>query len=286
MLNLIFAWYNLPFWGMMFFVLLLLGSTVFLGHFEASTDTDTDLEIDTDVDVDADVAIETDLDTDVDTDIDAGVHVGTGLIHASMPHTEAIHHTGEADDNGEVRRRKTNIPVLLIFKAIGFLNEGKVPLSMTVSTLLAIWGAIGLITNTLIYSIFHTYPGGGFLFSVIILCSFIASVPFVKVCSKYLGQVFESKSYHTSDEDYIGSVAIVVSYVMPTYQETIDGKSIGILDLVDEFGTHQKLYAFIPDDCETVPKYNDNVVIIDYIKEKRLYKVLVEDSNDYLKWQK
>ncbi|MGD9581198.1 MAG: hypothetical protein AB7V50_07485 [Vampirovibrionia bacterium] len=312
MIELIFAWFNIPFWTMLLFVVLLLGTTVALGGSDADTDADVGTEIDTDADIsietdidgdisietDTDIDIDSDIDADIDTDIDGDIEIESGIEADSD--VNIAHVTGDqltiikTDKNKLIKtgkRKKNNLTRLLFVGSLRYLNAGKVPISMILSTLLTIWASIGLLANGIIVvttggsTIFNLPIIGYALFSGVALCSLGISFPITRKCSTAIGAVFDTKKYHSSNEDYIGSTAIVTSHVVPTFNEASEGKAIGILNLTDEFGIQQKLYAFIPDDCITKPKYKDTVIIIDYIEDKRLYKVVVEDSEDFFKWQ-
>ncbi len=292
MLSYLFAWYNLPFWGMMIFVVMLLGATTFLGQF-GEADVDSDLEIDADADLAIDTDISGDVELDVDTDIDLDVNIESDIetdldTHIGHAAVTSVESSATIVDTDEIKSQKgrPGLIFVLFSQALKFINTGKIPLSMLLSSLLTIWGVTGLVINYLIFRIFTLYPAEGITFSGVLILSFITAIPFVRFSSKFLGNIFESKSYHTSKEDYIGMSAKVTSHIIPVYDDVIDGKSIGILELVDHHGIKQKLYAFIPDNCNEKPKYKDNVIIIDYIPERRLYKVLLEDSNEHLKWNK
>lgn len=303
---------------MLFFVTLLLGLTAFLGGGDTDsdadigieTDADTDLAIETDVDTDIEVEVDVDADADIDVDVDTDADVElAGASSASTPilshiHTDIspAHITGEVVgeaqtetfahiSDSEGKRKKRSLTTVLLAGSLGYLNAGKLPLSTVASALLALWGSIGLLTNGLLVMIFgmplfYDPIIGKLLFAGVLGVSFVISLPLVRGTSKTLGNIFDTKSYHSSIEDYVGSTAKVVSHVIPTYHEVIDGKAIGVLDLIDQHGTRQKIYACIPDECKTIPKYKDQVILIDYIPERRLFKVLVEDSDDFIKWEK
>lgn len=320
--EIIFGWFNLPFWGMLLFVGLLLGTTVVLGGADTDADADASIEVDTD----ADLAIETDIDVDVDTDVDLDVGTevdmdadadldvdtevdmdadadadinivsGASVVHApatdvSVTHVHADSLVGAAKTDENKRYKKRSLLLVVAVKSLDYLNAGKVPLSMVVSSLLSLWAAIGLIINSLLIIIFkvglfHTPVIAPIIFTAVLGVSFLTALPITRSASRAIGKVFDTKSYHSSMKDYIGSTATVVSHVVPTYQDIVNGKAIGILNLVDQHGTTQKIYAFIPDDCQTKPQYKDTVIIIDFMEEKSLFKVLVEDSDDFIKWQK
>lgn len=290
MQELIFAWFNIPFWTMLLFVILLLGTTVALGgadadiesDISAEIDTDADLAIETDVDIDADIDADVDVDIDSDGDISA-THITGDQLTAIKAEKKSLITTH--------KRKKTNLMLLIFAGTISYLNAGKVPLSIILSALLTIWASLGLIINSIIIiatggmATFNIPVVGSIIFGTVMIGSLCVSFPITRRCSSVIGAVFDTKTYHSRNEDYIGSTAKVVSHVMPTFDEATSGKSIGILSLTDDFGVQQKVYAFISDDCKIIPKYKDTVVIIDYLKEKRLYKVVVEDSDDFFKWQ-
>jgi hypothetical protein len=290
----------------MIFVVMLLGATTILGQFgEADAEsnlelnTDGDLAIDTDIDADLDVggdldmdiAAEVDTDIDIDTDVslesDVGIETHISSIH---PGTAHITHGSDATiiDANEIKSEKARpgLGFILFATLIKTLNPGKVPLSMLLSALLTIWGVSGLIINYIIYSIIGSYPLENLVFTVVLAISLIISIPFVRGSSNVFGKIFENKSYHSSKEDYIGLTATVSSPKIPTIQEINSGQVIGVLNFIDRHGHKMKLYGFIPDNCKTIPKYKDTVVLIDYLPERRLYKVLVEDSNEHLRWAK
>lgn len=300
MLELIFAWFNIPFWTMLVFVVLLLGTTVALGGADADTDADISAEIDADADlaietdisveadVDADIDIDADIDADVDIDVDADGDIGAAHVTGDQL---SIIKTDKRSLVKTRKRKKSNLLVLMLAGTLSYLNAGKVPLSMILSTLLTIWASIGLIINAILIvttggaTTFNIPVIGSILFGGVMIGSLCISFPITRKCSTFIGAVFDTKTYYSTSEDYIGSTATVISHVVPTFDEAIEGKAIGILNLTDDFGVQQKLYAFIPDDCKIKPKYKDPVIIIDYIKEKRLYKVVVEDSDDFFRWQ-
>lgn len=287
------------------------------------------LELDTDIDVDADVDM--DVDADADLDLDAGVDTEIGLeasphgsfdIEADIHADADVHAELDTDINGDTtgdlgpahvnahsisnantehiiqatkkeggHYRKRHIAIVLAISFLEYLNAGKVPLSIVISSWLALWAFFGLMINTTLVvflgglNLFSIPVIGGLIFGSVFLASSLTALPLVRSTSKTFGNVFDTKNYTSAKTDYIGSIAKVVSHKVPSYEEVKNNNAIGILEYTDRFGNRQKLYAFTPDSCKTEPKYNDKVIITDYKEEKRLYEVLVEDSDDHLAWE-
>lgn len=285
---------------------------------DVDIDTDVDIETDLDIDSDANVEIDTDVDShipgtldfdgNIDTDIDTDIHteVEADIDTELNTHAEALGpaninahsltdmHTDQISSlkrSEEGRYKKRSIPLVIAITLLEYLNAGKVPLSVIISSWLALWAIAGLFINAVIV----VFPGGTVLYSLpfigkllfagVFLATCLSTMPLVRSTSKALRNVFDTKNYTSAKVDYIGSTAKVVSHTVPAYKDVQNNHAIGILDYTDRYGTKQKLYAFVPDDCETTPKYNDNVIIIDYHEEKRLYEVLVENSNDHINWE-
>lgn len=190
---------------------------------------DTDGNADADLDFDADVDVDADIDADVDVDADGDM---------------------DADD----------IPGALALLA--FLGVGKAPLLVVLVILFGSIGAFGWTLNSVIQSIFSTYPGWGLtaVFPIaLILGSYISSR-----IARAIGRALPSVSTTaTAATGLIGRRGTVIS-------PRVDQK-YGLVRVRDDGGTLINVFA-ISHDNEPISGKSE-VALVDYDADKKLYTV-------------
>jgi len=185
------------------------------------------LDFGADVDTDAgevDVDVDADVDADVDTDADV------------FPAFE---------------------------RALGFINVGKVPLTIIVATFLLFWGITGFACNGIIQRGFGSFP------SVFILMSCGVALVVGIIATKFLSGVIarlfpEVETYSSNNQALLGQVARVVSgQVTPKF---------GRAKVKDQYGNVLTVFCKIPEGKEVI-KRGDEVVLVDYDPSDNKFEV-------------
>lgn len=130
------SWWNLIF--LLPFALALL----YLGLYVVSGITFGDADVDADVDLDADADIDADADADVDHDFDADHEVDADHDIDADHDVDSDH---DADAEGDADHEA---PALLT--AMNWLGVGRVPLSIVLMVLFIVWGASGMLCNSVL----------------------------------------------------------------------------------------------------------------------------------------
>ena len=187
------------------------------------------LALDFGADVDTDAGeVDVDIDTDVDTDIN------------DIPDFE---------------------------RALAFINVGKVPLTIVISTFLLFWGITGFACNGIIKRGFGSFP------SVFVLVSCAAALFVGIIATKFLSGIIarvfpEVETYSSNNEALLGLPAKVVSgQVTPKF---------GRAKVKDQYGNVLTVFCKIPEGKE-VPKLGDEVVLVDYDPSDSKFEVAKMD---------
>jgi hypothetical protein len=189
-------------------------------------------EADVDVDMDADTGIEVESDVDVDADL-----------------------TSEPG---------------IITSALGFLNVGKVPLTVILMTWLASLGVVGLICNGVIgdEAIRAVPPLAGISFGV----AFVVSIVSTKYFAAGIAKIFPESEPATTDLDLIGRQARVTSgSVTPTFGRAIVQTPSG----------YRLTIACRIREGEEIPVQGDEVLLADYDPAMRTFEVIKVDTKDF-----
>jgi membrane protein implicated in regulation of membrane protease activity len=217
------AWYNLPFSILLALcAVLAVLQTVGLGG-------EADSEADADVDAEANADVDTDVDTDADHDIE---------------------HDGAAD----------GVPGAL--SLLAYIGMGKAPLAVVLLILFGTVGILGWLLNSLVQSVFGTYPGiafAGVMPIALIVGGFVSSR-----ISRLIGRALPPVSTTAMRaQAFVGRRGTVIS-------PYVDGK-YGLVHLRDKGGTLISVFA-VTASPEPIKRGSD-VVLVSYDQGKRQYAV-------------
>jgi hypothetical protein len=139
-------------------------------------------------------------------------------------------------------------------RALGFINVGKVPLTIIVTTFLLFWGITGFASNGIIQRGFGSFP------SVFILVSCGVALVVGIIATKFLSGVIarlfpEIETYSSDNQALVGQVARVVSgQVTPKF---------GRAKVRDQYGNVLTVFCKVPEGKEVI-KRGDEIVLVDY----------------------
>jgi len=148
-------------------------------------------------------------------------------------------------------------------RALAFINVGKVPLTIVISTFMLFWGITGFACNGIVQQAFGSFP------SVFILVScgaaFVVGITATKFLSGVIARLFpEVETYSSNNEALLGLTAQVVSgQVTPKF---------GRAKVKDQYGNVLTVFCKIVEGKE-VPKRGDEVVLIDYDASDNKFEV-------------
>ncbi|WP_108822332.1 OB-fold-containig protein [Dysgonomonas sp. Marseille-P4361] len=197
------------------------------------------LDIDLDFDFDTDIDTDVDIDTDIDSDIGKNIDIDT-------------------DSNIDVHPEPS-----VFMKFLNFMNVGKVPFMLLLSTLKFFMWIITLFTTSMV-----NVTGWG-LFSLLILLPIgIIGLFFTKLATNPLVKLFKEMGYKGEAEiDFLGRSGKMLS--------NIKDQKIGTAEfLVDK--NPIKLNVVSIDGQEL--KYGDYVIVADESDDRRIYYVSKEIS--------
>lgn len=197
------------------------------------------LDIDLDFDFDTDIDTDVDIDTDIDSDIGKNIGIDT-------------------DSNIDVHPEPS-----VFMKFLNFMNVGKVPFMLLLSTLKFFMWIITLFTTSMV-----NVTGWG-LFSLLILLPIgIIGLFFTKLATNPLVKLFKEMGYKGEAEiDFLGRSGKMLS--------NIKDQKIGTAEfLVDK--NPIKLNVVSIDGQEL--KYGDYVIVADESDDRRIYYVSKEIS--------
>ena len=154
--------------------------------------------------------------------------------------------------------------------ALAFINVGKVPLAVIISTFLMFWGITGYTSNGVIQYSLGSFPSAFIAAS----CSMALVVGIIatKFLSGIIARLFpEVESYSSSNQTLLGQIAEVVSgQVTPEF---------GRAKVKDQYGNVLTVYCKISEGKE-VPKRGDEVVLLDYDPSDNKFEVIKADFAD------
>ena len=228
-LTFITAWYNLPFSILLFICFILTA----LQLFGLGGEQDSDADMDADADLDGDTDFDHDLDHDVDHDLD----------HDSDFHL----------DKGEA------LSALSLFAFIGL---GKAPLFVVLIIFFGAMGILGWIGNSLVESLFTSYPG--LALAPVGFISLLGSGLISSRVTRFIGRMLPPVSTTATHADaLVGRRGTVLS-------PNVDGK-YGLVRLRDQGGTSINIFAIV--DNEDPIDRDSEVVLVDYDPVNKRYTV-------------
>lgn len=220
----IVAWYNLPF-TIMFMLCGMLAVLQLIG-LGGDGDADADIDADLDMDADLDVDADADLDADADADLDAD---------------------GDFD----------------LLSVLAFVGVGKAPLMVVLVILLGSMGIMGWTLNTLVQTLFGSYPAWSF--GLILPLSFVIGGLISSRVARLIGRALPS--INTTATTAVGLIGRRGTVISPH----VDGH-YGLVRVRDQGGTLINVFAITPDD-EPIARQSE-VALVEYDVEKKRYTVV------------
>jgi membrane protein implicated in regulation of membrane protease activity len=220
----LFAWYNLPF-------VVALGCCLILALMQVLGgvgDHDADAHVDLHADAHADVDAHADLDAAAHTHLDGGAHASGGDV---------------------------------LSDALAALGIGRVPLMLVLILFLALFGAIGLLTNTLLANALPGYPALAFF--AILPASLLLGLWLTSRAGGLFAKLAPNSSTAISFEQLVGRVGVIVS---PAVSSTY-----GRVQVKDGFGTLHTVYAVV-EVGEPLPEHSE-VALVGYDARRRCFVV-------------
>lgn len=155
-------------------------------------------------------------------------------------------------------------------RALGFINVGKVPLTIIIATFLLFWGVSGFMTNGIIRNVLDGFPSAFIMAScgVALVVSIIAT----KFLSGVIARLFPTiETYSSSNQSLLGQVAQVVSGEVTS--------EFGRAKVKDPYGNVLTIFCKTPEGKEVL-KRGDEVVLIDYDPSDKKFEVTKADFSD------
>ena len=214
-----------------------------------------DAEVDVDMDMDAD--FDADVDMDVDADLGAGVDMDANADldhHVEAPHgMENVFHDGH----------KVLHDQPLMLRALSVLGFGRVPLSIILTCLMVIFGAVGLISNGLFAAVLpwgwaptiYVWPSLG----IASLAAITLTGSVARTLQRYLPT---SETYAITPEELVGRLGVAVYSVQPG--------SPGVVSVRAEGGTVYTVSAHTAE--ESIPSGTE-VILVRYHGDGDYYDV-------------
>lgn len=157
---------------------------------------------------------------------------------------------------------------------LGFVNVGKVPLSLLFMVLSFCWGALGLLYNQFFKMAWSAYPT--WAFALCFLASALSALLCTRIGSHLLSGVFRDTSAASQPEDLVGCVGTVISGKVPTFTENGFGRA----RVYNEHGVLLQV-ACVAHEGALPPTKHSRIFVTQYDPQRRLYTVLTHDSSDY-----
>lgn len=155
-------------------------------------------------------------------------------------------------------------------RALGFINVGKVPLVIVISTFLLFWGVSGFMTNGIIRNALDGFPSPFIMASCGV--ALVVGIMATKFLSGLIARFFPSiETYSSNKESLLGLVARVVSGEVNT--------KFGRAKVEDPYGNVLTVFCKIPEGKE-VPKRGDEIVLVDYDASDNKFEVTKADFPD------
>ena len=156
---------------------------------------------------------------------------------------------------------------------LGFINLGKVPLSMLLMSGLFCWGAAGLLWNALTWERLIT---SSLWFILGFGLSGLLALLLTRALSLLLGGLFRDHSAVVQPEDLIGCVGVVISGALPL--ET--GEYFGRVHVYSAQGVLMQISAVTHPEAAS-PDKQDTVFITGYDPTRKWYTALRYESDDF-----
>ncbi len=155
-------------------------------------------------------------------------------------------------------------------RALGFINVGKVPLTIIVATFLLFWGVTGFMSNGIIESVLGGFPSAFIMASCGV--ALVVGIMGTKFTSGVIARLFPSiETYSSSNQTLLGHVARVVSGEVTT--------KFGRAKVEDQYGNVLTVFCKVPEGKE-VPKRGDDVLLVDYDPSDKKFEVIKADFSD------
>ncbi len=175
---------------------------------------------------------------------------------------------GDADVDLDVDTDTDVIPAFE--RALGFINVGKVPFTIIITTFLLFWGLIGFTTNRIMQRALGSFPPAFILVSC--GAALVAGILATKFFAGAIARVFpEIETYSSNNEALLGLSAQVVSGQITS--------KFGRAKVKDQYGNVLTVYCKIPEGKEVL-KRGDEVLLIDYDSSDNKFEVVKEDFSE------
>lgn len=246
-LTFITAWYNLPFSILLFICFILTA----LQLFGLGGEQDSDADMDADADLDADMDADADLDADANADLDGDADFDHDLDH-DVDH--------DLDHDGDFHVDKGD--ALSALSLFAFIGVGKAPLFVVLIIFFGAMGILGWIGNSLVESLFTSYPG--LALAPVGFISLLGSGLISSRVTRFIGRMLPPVSTTATHADaLVGRRGTVLS-------PNVDGK-YGLVRLRDQGGTSINIFAIV--DNEDPIDRDSEVVLVDYDPVNKRYTV-------------
>lgn len=250
-------WYNLVFVAPIglagiYLVLSATGLGTETGH---DMDHDAEVDMDHDVDMDMDHDVDMDMDHDVHVDVDHDLDVGHDVDHDVA--MEGVEH--EVHD-GHVAAQQDHS---LMIRALSVLGFGKVPVSILMTCLMVIFGAVGLICNGLFASVFPWQWAPEIYFWPSFGVAGFAALSLTGATARGINRIMPtSETYVIKASELVGRVGISV-YGLAEGQR-------GVVSVKDESGTLHRVSGHAVDAAIGKDK---EIIVVRYHREGDYYDV-------------
>lgn len=156
---------------------------------------------------------------------------------------------------------------------LGFINLGRVPLSLLLMSSCFAWGALGLLLNFGLRNVLSP----GWAFSIALGASGLGAIVITRLSSGVLGLLFQEATTAIEPEELIGCVGTVISGQVPSEAESGFGRA----RIYSSHGTLLQISCLTHPGCQE-PAKQTSVLVTGYDPQTRLYTVLEHESEDYI----
>jgi membrane protein implicated in regulation of membrane protease activity len=155
-------------------------------------------------------------------------------------------------------------------RALGFINIGKVPLTIVIATFLLFWGVSGFMANGIIRSVLDGFPSAFIMASCGV--ALVIGIMGTKFLSGIIARTFPTvETYSSSNQSLLGQVAKVVSGEVT--------EKFGRAKVEDPYGNRLTIFCKVQDGKEA-PKRGDDVLLVDYDPLDKKFEVIKADFSD------
>lgn len=156
---------------------------------------------------------------------------------------------------------------------LGFINLGKVPLSLLLMSGLFCWGAAGMLWNALLW---ERFDASTLWFLLGFGLSGLLALILTRVVSGLLGSLFRDHSAVVQPEDLIGCVGVVISGALPPEA----GEYFGRVHVYSDQGVLMQISAVTHPEAAP-PDKQETVFITGYDPKRKWYTALRYESDDF-----